>query len=585
MSTKTLRKRIALVAVSALGAGMLSLVAVPAANAAAGDANAAYAANTLQLATKASTTGSAATNATLASNVSVGLIYQGTGTGTTQTAVMLNTGSLVFYTGAPTTAAVFVADGGTFSSLLATGGSPTPALNSGSTKAYSDATTSTSVIFKPNSGVTSATVYLYTGAATLANPSLGTLVGQIAITVTSSDVSGAYASTYSYLKADNATITASSLASNTDGTTKIVNGGIGYIGVNLNDAFGGTLGNGALIATATNNVIAKWGSTPGSADSNVAVSSTNSYGTLQVKQGAANANKPVTTTVTFTWNGTTVGTKTLTFWGEAAKIDIYNVVTSNLGSANAIGTYVPAGANYKVYDSAGNWIQEPTVQAVAADSTTYTSDVTAVNMVRAADPLAGTPGVGQSGRITWTCATTASGKSATIKLYTLNASNQKVYGSAKLACASDPYTFTATTDKQTYAPGDIITVTFTAKDLYGNLVNDRSEIDASTCGTGACKAVVASGAIASTVDTPSVNDTATNGTWSYRFIATQTEGTYNLSASFPTLSGQAAATLPVTVKSASTSVTNAEVLAAIVKLIASINKQIAALQKALTKKK
>jgi len=441
------------------------------------------------------------------------------------------------------------------------------------------------VAFTPNAGVTSATVYYYSGASTtIDNPSLGTLRGQIAITVTSSDVTGAYASTYSYLKADNATISASSLASNTDGTTKIVNGGIGYIGVNLNDAFGGTLGNGALIATATNNVIAKWGSTPGSADSNVAVSSTNSYGTLQVKQGAANANKPVTTTVTFTWNGTTVGTKTLTFWGEATKIDIYNVVTSNLGSANAIGTYVPAGANYKVYDSAGNWIQEPTVQAVAADSTTYTSDVTAVNMVRVADPLAGTPGVGNSGRITWTCATTASGKSATIKLYTLNASNQKVYGSAKLACASDPYTFTVATDKQTYAPGDIITVTFTAKDLYGNLVNDRSEI-ATAMGDSTSKAVVASGAIASTVDTPTVNDVATNGTWSYRFIATQTEGTYNLSASFPTLSGQAAATLPVTVKSASTSVTNAEVLAAIVKLIASINKQIAALQKALTKKK
>jgi len=205
-------------------------------------------------------------------------------------------------------------------------------------------------------------------------------------------------------------------------------------------------------------------------------------------------------------------------------------------------------------------------------------------MVRTADPLAGTAGIGQSGRITWTCATTASGKSATIKLYTLNASNVKVYGSAKLACASDPYTFAATTDKSTYAPGEIITVTFTAKDIYGNLVNDRSEI-AAAMGDSTSKAVVASGAIASTVDTPTINDTATNGTWVYRFIATQTEGTYNLSAAFPTLSGQAAATLPVTVKSASTSVTNAEVLAAIVKLIASINKQIAALQKALTKKK
>jgi len=48
---------------------------------------------------------------------------------------------------------------------------------------------------------------------------------------------------------------------------------------------------------------------------------------------------------------------------------------------------------------------------------------------------------------------------------------------------------------------------------------------------------------------------------------------------------QAAVTVAYTIKASSASVTNAEVLSAIVQLIASINKQIAALQKALTKKK
>jgi hypothetical protein len=54
MSTKTLRKRIALVAVTALGAGLLSVVAVPSANALAGDVTA----NTLWLASTNSTTAS-----------------------------------------------------------------------------------------------------------------------------------------------------------------------------------------------------------------------------------------------------------------------------------------------------------------------------------------------------------------------------------------------------------------------------------------------------------------------------------------------------------------------------------------------
>ena len=57
MSTKTLRKRIALVAVSALGAGLLSVVAVPSANAAAGLAGTVTSAGkTLYISDTASTT-------------------------------------------------------------------------------------------------------------------------------------------------------------------------------------------------------------------------------------------------------------------------------------------------------------------------------------------------------------------------------------------------------------------------------------------------------------------------------------------------------------------------------------------------
>jgi hypothetical protein len=557
------------------------------ASAAVGDNNASSAADTLQLATKATATGSAVTTSTAENsstptngNRSVGLIYQGTGTGTTQTAVMLNTGSLVFYTGAPTTLGVFVADGGTFSGATSSGSDTV--MSAGRT-AVSLATRG-AVAFTPNAGVTSATVYLYTGSATLANPSAGTLVGQSNITVTSVDASDSYSPTYSYIKANNATdSTPNSLASNTDGTTSIVNGGVGYIAVNLNDAFAVDLSAGALIATATNNVQIAWGSVS-STSTTVAVKSDYSYGQVQVKQGSANLNKPVTTTVSFTYNGTAVGSKTLTFWGEATKIDVYNVITSNLGSANAVSAYVPAGANYKVYDAAGNWIQEPTSQAVTVDSTTLNSNVSAVTVARVANPLAdNTTYFGNSGRLTWTCSTLASGKSAAVKVYTLNASNQKVYGSFTAACSGTPYTFKASTDKAVYAPGDIITVTLAGYDLAGNLADGRTSIDSTGADTTA-KAVVAGGAILSAIDTPASTDVSDGGKWVYRYIAVQDEGTYSISAYLPTGSGQAAAALPVTIKSASTAVTNADVLKAIVSLIASINKQIAALQKALLKK-
>ena len=55
-----------------------------------------------------------------------------------------------------------------------------------------------------------------------------------------------------------------------------------------------------------------------------------------------------------------------------------------------------------------------------------------------------------------------------------------------------------------------------------------------------------------------------------------------MSVSLPAIDD--AVTVPYSIKGSSTAVTNADVLKAIVSLIASINKQIAALQKALLKK-
>jgi hypothetical protein len=70
------------------------------------------------------------------------------------------------------------------------------------------------------------------------------------------------------------------------------------------------------------------------------------------------------------------------------------------------------------------------------------------------------------------------------------------------------------------------------------------------------------------------------GVKTYTFSVGSTEGKYNMAVNLG-YTGNAAIAIPYEIKASSSAVSNAEVLAAIVKLIASINKQIRALQKSL----
>ena len=109
MSTKTLRKRIALVAVTTLGAGLLSVVAVPSANAA---VDLTVAANGLST---SSTQGLLTGGGTSAITV----------TTTTATATMLSGGRLSIGSAAGATTSAVVVSGGTISSCAETGGTAT----------------------------------------------------------------------------------------------------------------------------------------------------------------------------------------------------------------------------------------------------------------------------------------------------------------------------------------------------------------------------------------------------------------------------------------------------------------------------
>ena len=148
-----------------------------------------------------------------------------------------------------------------------------------------------------------------------------------------------------------------------------------------------------------------------------------------------------------------------------------------------------------------------------------------------------------------------------------------------VSCAGDPVNYSASLDKASYVPGDIATLTITAKDSKGRLTNNAAVVGDST------DPVSIAGSNMTAVSAPTNADTFTNGVKTYKFIVGSTEGSYQLAVDLPkwnsTTYSQSALTVPYTIKASSAAVSNAEVLAAIVKLIASINKQIRALQKSL----
>ena len=140
--------------------------------------------------------------------------------------------------------------------------------------------------------------------------------------------------------------------------------------------------------------------------------------------------------------------------------------------------------------------------------------------------------------------------------------------------------FTASWDKAVYAPGEIATVTITAKDANGVVQ-----------GTGTALAGLTDNLITNSVGFSAVGgactsaSTVTNGAKTCKFSASNEEGAYAWSVDLTTSpANQSAVVGTVNVKATSATVSNADVLKSIVALIASINKQIQALQKLILKR-
>jgi hypothetical protein len=297
------------------------------------------------------------------------------------------------------------------------------------------------------------------------------------------------------------------------------------------------------------------------------------------------AGKGFSTTVTISWNGAVVATKALTFLGEVASL----VATPRRIGSTKAGVSNADSFRVTYADSAGNaliGLAAPVAATTAISSTT-------TSVVGASVPTAPTATSAALGTLTCTAGASdyIAGGTANLQLQHVNTLSGTIVKSNVFAasCQGNAYSYTAGFDKTTYTPGSIATLTITFKDRDGDLANGFDVV-----GTTASLIAIVGGPSATAVTIPADLDkpdsgTGLAGTKTYQFIVGATEGDFQAVVSVPVVNGrgnsaQTNQTVAYSVKASSSSVSMADVLKAIVSLIASINKQIAALQKALLKK-
>ena len=636
MSTKTITKRVALATVVALGAGVLSLVSVTSAhaqiNVAPGTSatNPPAAAGVMNIASLTSGSATAAsTDGTVAGSSSVGLlavsdIAGGYGSGTTTTATLLSNGSMVVYTSITTTlvssatnVAAFQVTGGTLSSLRGPDTTYTARYGAGLT---AGAVTMTplgtltagvaAVVVTPNSGASSMTISLYNGKgdsaanspwgasagtntaiAAAASPSTGTLVGQIVVSIATTSVAGVASLTKS--GAYYADGTSANRSITADDTTNLSTPGLSafgapqYAAIRVRDAYSNSITSGFLSATATGGYVAF--STGGSAATTSATAATAYWNsTSEVDKvfltALPTSNVGGTVNVTVSFNGTVIATKSFTFTGKVAKVVLSNSHTAKLNSSTVSdksnGNYV----NVAYYDAAGNTVYPSSGSNTYPDSTSKDANIsgTGIAYKSVTNPTSSSAG------IVWFTTGTVNATGQLAVDYTNVDGSVVVSNSLPVSAAGSASTYSIKLDKSKYAPGDIATLTVTFKDSTGALAADETSTTVAGRGivNGTTAASVAPGSTVWTaISGPSATDVTQNGVITYKYSVGTTSGTYNAVVDFPWVDANAsgaAQSASFTIADGSTSLN--DVLKGIVSLIASINKQIAALAKLVTKK-
>jgi hypothetical protein len=630
MSIKTIRKRIAVIAISAVAATGMSLIVAPSANAAPTHAN--LQANTLYIATTKSISGSASVAAFAAhgggdidTNTQVGFITAtSTTAATSNTNLYLNTTS---DSSAINTALVFpgaqlpfvatgigavggdstddnglsvVVTGGTLSSVTASAAAAITLtganFNGNATGVFTDAAGRDIIqgIFTINAAVGStATISVYSGAlvAGLTSLTSGTLRAQYQFTVAASSASGTYSADYSSQK-QQACVAAGDTAGTVsyDVTSRCGNGTAAAIYTVTKDAYAAAITTATVQATATNGALVYGVNTaPTGAAVNGATTSASGAINPAATTGAAwflikqpTAHTAGSSVVTITVNGAVVATKTVNWAGDIATLTVDEANSAPTFSTNQPDTAANVGAAGVVYvakDAAGN-VVPLSVHPTVADATGALVDSTLSTTTVATYGALQTSSRGYGYSMLIIPANALSGDS-TYQLKLTNAQGATIksqFAKAKVSRGATN-TFKASWNKATYAPGDIAELTITALDAYGN---------------GMAKGTAFAGLslITNATEMPAVGGTCTatstvnlaGGSKVCKFSIGNTAGSYTWSVGMDSISTQSAVTGAVTIAPATTVVSNADVLKSIVSLIASINKQIQALQKLILKR-
>jgi hypothetical protein len=549
MSTKTNFKRGALVAVAALGLGVLTSVAP--ANAGALTKNDVFivppTANTLA-ATGVCVIDPTALAADITSAVNT-LTVVAVGASLTFNSTTNGTGSLV------------ISGPATWTSISTN----TVSLNAKTVNSASATALNSPVLTTSAAGSLTVTAYSAADGG-------GTAVEQFGITVVDSCSSAASAVPANTVLAI-ANAAGQATSTSTDATLTYDESKYGtttYIRVLLRNAYKGDVSTaGVLTASATNGALIAFDSDAQLSSTAFALTAADANDSVDLKVSQDKVTKPgaaLSTTVTFQFNGVTVGTKDVKILGVATKIVVSDVT---VGDSTTAGTF-----NYLVQDAAGNQLNTPDNALSGAKA-----GITFGSIVTAAAGVTGTPSTTLlKGSGTFTCAASKSGSQDIAVGFVNDALVNVKSNTFKATCGQRTVdTFSVSMDKASYSPGEIATLTIKGIDALGGIVSDYA-----THGAGVSSLSIPGmtiiGAAATSVDTFS------DGALTYKFRVDQAEGSFVGQALVTATVDTKAETVAYKIASTSGAVTNADVLKAIVSLIASINKQIAALQKALLKK-
>ena len=561
MSTKTIKQRIAVVAVSALAAGFLSIASTPVANAS--PANGDFTA----------TTGTIGLVGALTPTIAA--MPDGS---TTRTAVLMKTGKLVLVVAGDSTVKVS-------SGALVDTSSDIPNISGDQTCAADLAATNT-VTIKPTGAAGSTftvTSYAETTCATAA-----TINEVLTVTIAGENLAGVADpanSTVRWTSSNSAVPTAADdvTYSSTDYANTL------ELYINVADAYEQDLATGgALVITASSGAYLGTPNTSG-ASAGTGVQSTQVFTSapagvfVVLRQATAGAGWNGTVTVSF--NGKTIATKAGKITGAPATISAQPYKIGRTGTSAASDTFL-----YTVKDLAGNGL-DFTSSDIALDSTSNAAVVSgiATGDVNASSSSAYGAHVG-SGK--YICAGTSSGvagggTSSLVLKYTLSNGSVIKSNAFTATCGGAAYNYTASLDKASYVQGEVATLTVTFKDAKGSLADSMTSVAAADSTGGASTNNV-------TLSTPMLSQVGSvgahasvkpglAGTLVYKFsVGTSTgltAGSYNATVSFPSLTLADPVTVGYKVTTGASTTTNEDVLKSIVALIASINKQIQALQK------